>query len=123
LIRELESLLRQLSIRLSPETLASIAKSEQRCSKLKDRLTQWSEKIQAGEHFCAKTPNHKLLQELAESSQTGGESETDEAERSMNKVAELATELERRIGQLEQMTASLNADQLNEWVQGKRGHF
>ena len=51
--------------------------------------------------------------ELAENSQTGGESENEE-ERALAKVDELATELEMRIGNLEQKVA--NEKIAREWL-------
>nr|CAD2174781.1 unnamed protein product [Meloidogyne enterolobii] len=89
---ELESFLRNLAIRLPKEKIEFIKNAEQRCSKLRDKLDDWNELI-----------NNQIpkINEKSEIKQQKDQNILIE-EGIFNEINELAKELDKRFGQLEQ---------------------
>uniref|UniRef100_A0A914HK11 Dystrophin n=1 Tax=Globodera rostochiensis TaxID=31243 RepID=A0A914HK11_GLORO len=70
--KELEQLLKQLSIQLQKDIYESIAVTEQKCAQLKEQIDQWAEKT--AEDGPVQIDEEKVLAEVAEMAQTLGES-------------------------------------------------
>ncbi|CAK5089036.1 unnamed protein product [Meloidogyne enterolobii] len=102
---ELESFLRNLAIRLPKEKIEFIKNAEQRCSKLRDKLDDWNELI------------NKQIPKINEKSEIKQYKEVEEG--IFNEINELAKELDKRFGQLEQLN-SLQSYQLIERLNALR---
>uniref|UniRef100_A0A183CP02 Dystrophin n=1 Tax=Globodera pallida TaxID=36090 RepID=A0A183CP02_GLOPA len=70
--KELEQLLKQLSIQLQKDIYESIAVTEQKCAQLKEQIDQWAQRT--AEEGPAQIDEEKVLAEVAAMAQTLGES-------------------------------------------------